>query len=125
MADITAAVTAWSSTEASNSPSGATTIGTGLDDNLRAIQAGVKAWYDTVPLWAISGLTYSNNGSDATNDIDIAAGRAMDATGAHIMVLAATLTKRLDAAWSVGTNQGGLDTGSTTSGSLSGRIRVL
>lgn len=41
MADITANVDAWSSTEGSNSPTGATTIGTGLDDNLRAIQAGV------------------------------------------------------------------------------------
>jgi hypothetical protein len=112
MADITAAVTSWSSTEASNSPTGATTIGTGLDDNLRAIQAGVRAWYDVIPLWAISGLTYSNNGSDAVNDIDIAAGRCVDATGAQYMTLAATLTKRLDAAWAVGTGNGGLDTGS-------------
>jgi len=60
----------------------------------------------------IQGLTYSNNGSDATNDIDIAAGACVDATGALDMVLSATLTKRLDAAWAVGTNQGGLDTGS-------------
>jgi hypothetical protein len=112
MADISDDITDWSSTAASNSPSGATTIGTGLDDNLRATQAAVKAWYDVIPLWAISGLTYSNNGSDATNDIDIAAGRCVDATGAQYMTLAATLTKRLDAAWAVGTNQGGLDTGS-------------
>ena len=41
MADITASVIAWSATEASNSPSGDTTIGAGLDDNLRAIQSGV------------------------------------------------------------------------------------
>ena len=41
MADITANVDSWSSTESSNSPSGATNVGTGLDDNLRAIQAGV------------------------------------------------------------------------------------
>lgn len=41
MADITASVVAWSATEASNSPSGDATIGAGLDDNLRAIQAGV------------------------------------------------------------------------------------
>jgi hypothetical protein len=59
----------------------------------------------------ISGLTYSNNGSDPTNDIDIAAGSCMDATSAKQITLAA-LTKRLDAAWAVGTNQGGLDTGS-------------
>jgi hypothetical protein len=59
----------------------------------------------------INGLTYANNGSDATNDIDIAAGGCMDATGAYWMQLSA-LTKRLDASWAVGTNQGGLDTGS-------------
>lgn len=59
----------------------------------------------------IWGLTYANNVSDATNDIDIAAGGCMDATGAYPMLLSA-LTKRLDAAWAVGTNQGGLDTGS-------------
>ncbi len=40
MADITASVVAWSGTEASNQPTGDTTIGAGLDDNLRAIQAG-------------------------------------------------------------------------------------
>lgn len=44
----------------------------------------------------------SNNVADATNDIDIT-----DQKG-----ILATITKRLDAAWAVGTNQGGLDTGS-------------
>lgn len=61
---------------------------------------------------SIQGLTYSNNVSDATNDIDIAAGVATDSTAAYSMALAASITKRLDAAWAVGTNQGGLDTGS-------------
>jgi hypothetical protein len=42
MADIAVDPYTWSSTAGSNSPSGATNIGTGLDDNLRAIQAGVK-----------------------------------------------------------------------------------
>jgi hypothetical protein len=61
----------------------------------------------------IFGLTLSNNGSDATNDIDIAAGEcASTETNPVLMVLASALTKRLDAAWAVGTNQGGLDTGS-------------
>lgn len=57
------------------------------------------------------GLTLSNNAGDATNDIDIAAGTAIDSTNAKFMTLSA-ITKRLDANWSVGTNQGGLDTGS-------------
>jgi len=61
----------------------------------------------------INGLTLSNNVTDATNDIDIAAGEAASAeTNPVLMVLASALTKRLDAAWAVGTNQGGLDTGS-------------
>jgi hypothetical protein len=61
----------------------------------------------------IFGVTLSNNGSDATNDIDVAAGNcASDATEPALMILASSLTKRLDAAWAVGTNQGGLDTGS-------------
>ena len=60
----------------------------------------------------IQGLTYANNSGDATNDIDIAPGVARSSDNTAHLVLAATLTKRLDAAWAVGTNQGGLDTGS-------------
>jgi hypothetical protein len=59
----------------------------------------------------IYGLTYANNAGDATNDLDIAAGGAMDSTGAYWMTLSAAITKQLDAAWAVGTNAGGLDTG--------------
>lgn len=59
----------------------------------------------------IGGLRTSNNVSDATNDIDIAIGECMDATNAKPMRLTSAITKRLDASWAVGTNQGGLDTG--------------
>ena len=62
------------------------------------------------PRMFISGLTYGNNATDAVNDIDIAAGTCRDNTDAHNLVVGA-LIKRLDAAWVVGTNQGGLDTG--------------
>lgn len=61
---------------------------------------------------AIFGLTLSNNVTDANNDIDIAAGSAKDSTGALTIILASGLTKRLDAAWAVGSGNGGLDTGS-------------
>lgn len=64
-----------------------------------------------LPQLMIAGLITSNNGSDPNNDIDIASGMARDSTNVVDMVLRATLTKRLDAAWAVGTNQGGLDTG--------------
>jgi hypothetical protein len=61
----------------------------------------------------IWGLTLSNNTTDATNDIDIAVGEAASTeTNPVLMVLASALTKRLDAAWAVGSGSGGLDTGS-------------
>jgi len=62
LADITSDPYALSTTASSNSPSGATVIGAGLDDNLRAIQAAVKS--------AISGLT----GVAGTNTITATAG---------------------------------------------------
>lgn len=60
----------------------------------------------------ISGLTISNNGTDPTNDIDFAAGFCTDSTHVALITASAAMTKRLDAAWAAGTNQGGLDTGS-------------
>lgn len=59
----------------------------------------------------IAGLTLSNNASDPNNDIDIALGVAVDSTGAKFIKLTSTLTKRLDAQWSQGSNAGGLDSG--------------
>jgi hypothetical protein len=65
----------------------------------------------TVAKSHISGLTYSN-GTDAVNDIDIAIGEATDSTGLRVIKLTTAITKQLDAGWAVGTNAGGLDTGS-------------
>jgi hypothetical protein len=78
-----------------------------------------KAALEAVPLRDIAGyifgLTLSNNAGDATNDIDIAAGVAVDSTSAYAMLLASAVGKRLDAAWAVGgtpgATLGGLDTG--------------
>lgn len=68
------------------------------------VEWGAPAGY----LW---GLTLSNNGSDATNDIDIAIGEAASSSTSHssrvILTLNSALTKRLDASWAAGTNQGG------------------
>ena len=58
------------------------------------------------------GLGTSNNATDANNDIDVAAGFVVSSDGLEQMTLASAITKRLDASWAVGTNQGGLDTGS-------------
>ena len=59
----------------------------------------------------LQGLTLSNNGSDATNDIDIAVGSARSSDDVANIDLASALTKQLDAAWAVGTNAGMLATG--------------
>lgn len=62
------------------------------------------------PAMWIQGLVPSNNAGDATNDLDFTAGQCRDATNARNIVVAA-LTKRSDATFVVGTNQGMLDTG--------------
>jgi hypothetical protein len=74
-----------------------TTAGTG------AIEEGLIPYFPGIK----QGLTLSNNVSDATNDIDVAAGKAVDTTGAVVMSLASLMVKRLDADWAAGTNQGG------------------
>jgi hypothetical protein len=57
---------------------------------------------------AISGLTFSNNGTDVTNDTDVAAGIACaDSHDCRMMMLGSSITKRLDASWAVGI-QGGI-----------------
>ena len=72
MADVATNLKDWSTTESSNSPSGSTTIGTGLDDNVRRIQATVRA-------------DLASKGSDiastATPDVGAVAGLAHDITG--------------------------------------------
>lgn len=56
----------------------------------------------------IHGLTYSNNVTDAAHDLDIAAGGAMDETGA-LWMAGGAMTKQSDAVFAVGTNQGAVD----------------
>jgi hypothetical protein len=71
-----------------------------------------------LPLNYIAGLITSNNGSDADHDIDVAPGVARDSTDVDNMRLTSAITKQIDAAWTVGTNQGGLDTGSVAGDTL-------
>jgi hypothetical protein len=62
------------------------------------------------PKGYIWDLTMSN-AADTVNDITVDAGEAKDEGHAVVMVLAVAITKQLDAAWAVGTNAGGLNTG--------------
>ena len=63
-----------------------------------------------LPAMWLQGLNIANNAGDATNDIDIAEGQCRDATNTNNLLLSA-ITKQLDVAWVVGTNQGMLATG--------------
>lgn len=95
-----------------------------VNNSAREMMAQLRTYFNSAGLDAqavvgmlgmsgfLYGLTLSNNSGDATNDIDIAAGTAIDGGNARFMRLTSSLTKRLDAAWSVGSGNGGLDTGS-------------
>jgi hypothetical protein len=52
-------------------------------------------------------ITIANNATDANNDIDFSAGTFQFSDGSG-QALATAMTKRLDATWSAGTNEGGL-----------------
>lgn len=72
MADVDAALKDWSPTSSNNKPTGATTIGTGLDDNLRELQGAI-----------IRGLSYkgADIASATTADLGAIEGLMHDITG--------------------------------------------
>lgn len=97
---------AYGGTGADNFADARENMGLAIGTDVSAIQRG-----------HLFGLRLSNNVTDATNDIDIAVGEASsDAAPPVSMTLSSALTKRLDAAWAVGNNQGGRDTGSIADG---------
>lgn len=61
---------------------------------------------------AATGCIPSNNGSDATNDIDFSTGIQRDSANAYTIKANSSFTKRADAAWASGTGSGGMATGS-------------
>jgi hypothetical protein len=67
-----------------------------------------------LPRGHISGLVCFNNGTDPTNDIDIAEGKARSDDDTDDIALTGALTKQLDAAWALGDDAGGLDTGTVS-----------
>jgi len=66
-----------------------------------------------LPANHLTGLGLSN-GTDADHDIDIATGKARDSSDAYNLDLSSALTKQIDATWAVGTNAGGLFSGTVT-----------
>lgn len=63
----------------------------------------------------VQGMLPSINSGDTSNDWDVSPGWCWDATFTKVIYLSASVTKKLDASWAVGTNQGGLDTGAKAS----------
>lgn len=92
---------------------GSTGWGSSVNQNWTDIENAINK--NIMPRGYIDGLILANNATDANNDIDIAIGVARDSTNVEDMSLESSLTKRLDATWAVGNNQGGLDTGSKAS----------
>ena len=70
-ADISASIKDWSATAGSNSPTGGTLIGTNLDDNLRALQAAMRA----------DSATRGTVASASTTDIGALDAGSLDVTG--------------------------------------------
>jgi hypothetical protein len=92
----------------------AETIGSNNNDTTLPTSAAVKSYVDSsagaYPPGHLHGMTLSNNVTDATNDIDIAAGTCRDSTNVANIVGTA-MTKRLDANWAAGTGNGGRNSG--------------
>jgi len=65
----------------------------------------------------IGGLKLSND-TDTDHDVNITAGGARDAGDAVNMILSSEITKQIDAAWAVGDDAGGIDTGSVGNSTL-------
>ena len=71
-----------------------------------------------VPLNYIAGLITSNDSGDTEHDIAIAPGVARAGDDSTNMTRAAILTKQIDAAWAVGDDAGGMDTGAVAADTL-------
>lgn len=87
-----------------------------LSGDMGADSINAKSFYldgqSFLPRGYIDGFNMSNNGTDSTNDIDVSAGAAAADTDDAWIRLAASITKRIDASWAVGSGNGGMDTGS-------------
>ena len=64
-----------------------------------------------LPPGFLDGFAVTNNSSDSEHDIDVATGTARSDADNGNVILSIAITKRIDAAFAEGTNQGGLDTG--------------
>ena len=84
---------------------------------------------NVLPRNYIDGLITSNNSTDSTNDIDIAAGTCKDSTNTVDMTLSSALGKQIDVAWAEGgtpgATAGGFPTGITLTNDTWYRVFVI
>lgn len=66
---------------------------------------------DSLPKGYVTGLEVSLD-TDTDHDVNVTAGEARDDADSENIVLSSEITKQIDAAWAVGDDAGGLDTGS-------------
>lgn len=114
MADVASTFAAWSSTTNSNSPQGTTTVGTGVDDNMREIQGVV-----------VRGISHkgSDIASAATTDLGAVEGLMHDITGTTTITSFGTVRAGL---WKVVKFEGALTlTHNATSLILPGGTSIL
>ena len=99
--------------DASETVKGGIEIATEAENAARASALlAVTPKYNPLPSGHLTGCLLSNYSGDLVNDINISPGKVRDATDATNLILTSPLKKRLDANWTVGDNNGGLDTGS-------------
>jgi len=78
-----------------------------------------------LPADYISGFDYITNVVDATNDFDFGPGSCRDDGDTTNIVLAAGITKQIDAAWAVGTNQGAYESAAGLANNTSYHVHVV
>jgi hypothetical protein len=71
-----------------------------------------------LPTNYIGGLITSRDAGDTDHDVNITAGEARDPTDVESLRLATEITKQIDAAWAVGDDAGGIDTGAVAADTL-------
>ncbi len=84
-----------------------------VGSNIQFVAAGPNQ----LPQGYIYGLTISNNAASGNDTLDVAEGRCRNTANTSDLLLSATMVKNINANWTAGTNQGGLDVGTKASDS--------
>jgi hypothetical protein len=84
-----------------------------VGSNIQFVAAGPNQ----LPQGYIYGLTMLNNAASGNDTIDVAEGRCRNTANTSDLLLSATMVKNINANWTAGTNEGGLDVGVKASNS--------